>query len=266
MALEVFWQAIKDKWVGATVAAVLLFLYVFWIATFYPALKPNMAMYDDMLSNPTFKALIGDQVATMGTFIGFMTMEVFSYMGLVLGAYIIFMAASFAAGEIEQKSSELLLSLPVRRESLILSRFTAMLPFIALIVLAELAAIYSGARYIGEDASIKWFGYAMLFMGFFLVAVGAMALLISTLMSDGRKAALVSLGVLLAMFLVENIGSMVTSIEWARKLSLFHYVKLNAIVVSHDVNWMNAGVLLAVAAVCLALAVIVFRQRDINVT
>ena len=37
MALEVFRQAIKDKWVGATVAAVLLFLYVFWIATFYPA-------------------------------------------------------------------------------------------------------------------------------------------------------------------------------------------------------------------------------------
>lgn len=266
MALEVFRQAIKDKWVGVAMATVLLFLYVFWIATFFPALKPNMQLYDDMLENPAFKALIGEQAATMGTFTGFLAMEVFSYMGLVLGAYIIFMAASFAAGEIDQKTSELLLSLPLRRESIILSRFMAMLPFIALIVLAELAAIYLGGRYIGEDPSIKWFAYAMLFMGFFMVAVGAMALLISTLMSDGKRAALASLGVLLAMFLVENIGSMVTSIEWARKLSLFHYAKLSAIVVAHDVNWMNAGILLAVAVICLALAVFVFRQRDINVT
>lgn len=266
MAFEIFTRAIKDKWVGLTIATVLLFLYVFWIATFYPALKPNMQMYDDMLSNPTFKALLGDTVASMGTFSGYMTMEVFSYMGLVLGAYVIFMAASFVAGEIEQKSSELLLSLPLRRETIVLSRYVALLPAIAILVVAELAAIYLGGIYIGEDASIRWFAYAMLFMGVFLLAVSALALLISALMSDGRRAALVSLGVLLAMFLVENIGSMVTSIDWARKLSLFHYVKLSAIVLNHEVNWTNAGILVAVAIVCLALAVLVFRQRDINIT
>jgi ABC-2 type transport system permease protein len=266
MALEIFKQAIKDKWVGVTIAVIVLFLYVFWIATFYPTLKPSMAMYDDMLKNPAFQALIGEQVASMGTFAGFMSMEVFSYMGLVLGAYIIFMAASFAAGEIEQKSSELLLSLPVRREAIILSRYAALLPIIAVIVAAELVAIYAGGRYIGEDAGIRWFSYSMLFMGFFLVAVGAMSLFISSLMSDGRKAALISLGILLAMFLVENIGSMVTSIDWARNLSLFHYAKMSSIVIGHEVVWTNAGILIAVAVVFLALAVLVFRQRDINVT
>jgi beta-exotoxin I transport system permease protein len=266
MAFEIFKRTIKDKWVGLTIVAVLLFLYVFWIATFYPALKPNMQMYDDMLQNPTFKALIGETIGSMSTFSGFMTMEVFSYMGLVLGAYVIFMAASFVAGEIDQKSSELLLSLPVRRETIVISRYAALVPAIIILVVAELAAIYLGGLYIGEDTSIRWFAYAMAFMGVFLLAVSAMALLISALMSDGRKAALVSLGILLAMFLVENIGSMVTSIDWARKLSLFHYMKLNAIVISHDVNWMNAGILLAVAVVCLALAVLVFRQRDINIT
>lgn len=266
MALEIFRQALKDKWRGAAIAAVLLFLYILWIATFYPALKPNIAMYDNILKNPTFQALIGDQVSSMGSFSGFMTMEVFSYMGLVLGAYFIFMAASFAAGEIEQKTSELLLSLPVRRETLIISRFMAMLPYIALIMLAMLGAIYAGGIYIGEDTHIKWFAYAMLFMGIFLIAVGAMALLISALMSDGRNAALVSLGVLLAMFLVENIGSMVTSIDWARKLSLFHYAKMSSIVINQEVVWSNAAVLLAFAAICVILAVVSFKLRDINVT
>jgi ABC-2 type transport system permease protein len=266
MAFEVLRQTLKDKWFGAFIAALLIFVYIFWLATFFPTLKPSMAMYDQILQNPTMKAFIGDDISSMGTFSGFMTLEVFSYMHLVVGAFFIFMAASFVAGEIEHKSCELMLSLPVSRVSVILSRFTTLLPFVAIIMLAEVAGIYLGGRYIGEDSQVKWFAYAMLFMGMFTIAVSAMALFISSIMSDGRKAALVSLGILLAMFLVENIGSMVTSIDWARKLSLFHYAKVTTIVINQTVDWANMGILIAVAVVFLVLAVIAFRQRDINVS
>jgi ABC-2 type transport system permease protein len=266
MAFEVLKQALKDKYVGTILIALLIFVYIFWLASFYPSIKPMISGYDQLLQNPTMKAFLGDDVVSMTTFSGFMTLEVFSYMGLVVGAFFIFMVASFAAGEIEQKSCELLLSLPVSRVNIILSRFATILPFTALIMLAELAAIYLGGVYLGEDTQIKWFAYAMLFVGAFTIAVGAMSLFISSVMSDGRRAALLSLGILLAMFLVENIGTMVTSIDWARKLSLFHYAKVGSIVMAQSVDWVNMGVLLAVAVVFLVLAVIAFRQRDINVS
>lgn len=266
MAFEILKQALKDKSVGVIIAAVLIFLYIFWLASFFPTIKPAMSNYDQLLSNPTMKAFLGDSVTSIGTFGGFISLEVFSYMGLVIGAIVIFIAASFAAGEIEQKSSELLLSLPVSRENIIISRFVALLPFTLIIVLAELAAIYLGGRYIGETVDIKWFAYAMVFMAAFTIAVGSLALFVSSIMSNGRTAALVSLGVLLAMFLVENIGSMVTSIDWARQLSLFHYAKMSAIVNNHDVSWLNAGILIAVAIVFLVLSVIAFKRRDVNVT
>lgn len=266
MAFEILKQAIKDKYLGTIIAALLIFIYIFWLASFYPSIKPMLSGYDQLLQNPTMKAFLGDDAVSMTTFSGFMTLEVFSYMGLVVGAFFIFMVASFVAGEIEQKSCELLLSLPVSRVNVILSRFVTLLPYTALIMLAELAAIYLGGVYIGEDTHIKWFAYAMLFMGVFTIAVGAMSLFISSIMSDGRRAALLSLGILLAMFLVENIGTMVTSIDWARKLSLFHYAKVGSIVTNQSVDWVNMGILLAVAIVFLALAVIAFRQRDINVS
>jgi ABC-2 type transport system permease protein len=265
MALEVMKQAIKDKAMGALVVTVLLFFYVFWIATFFPQLKDSLGLYDEMLKNPTIQAIIGSEVTSMGTFTGYMAMEVFSYMGLVLGAYIVFVTASFVAGEIEQKCSELMLSLPVSREHVLLSRFAVLVPVIALVTLAMLAAIYAGGWFIGETTEIGWFGYAMLFTGAFLLAAGALSLFVSALMSDGRKAALLSTGILLAMFLVENIGSMVTSIDWARRLSLFHYSKVASIVLNHEVSWTNLGLLLLVAIVFLALAVIAFRRRDVNV-
>ena len=266
MAFEILKQTLKDKYMGTVIVAVLIFLYIFWLASFYPSVKPMVSGYDQLLQNPSMKAFFGDSIVSMTTFSGFMTLEVFSYMGLVVGAFFIFMVASFVAGEIDQKSSELLLSLPVSRVNVILSRFATLLPFIALVMIGEIAGIYLGGRYIGEDPSIKWFGIAILFMGVFTLAVGAMTLLISSLMSDGRRAALLSLGVLLAMFLVENIGSMVTSIDWARKLSLFHYARIADIVNTQTVDWTNMGILLLAVIVFTALAVVAFRQRDINVT
>jgi ABC-2 type transport system permease protein len=204
----------------------------------------------------------------MRTFGGFMSVEVFSYMGIVLGAYIAFLTASFVAGEIEQKSSELMLSLPVSRIYVILSRFATLLPIIVAIVVAMLLAVVLGANFIGESVDTIRFGYGMLFTAGFLLAVGGGSMLLSALMSDGKKAAFGSIGILLAMFLVENIGSMVTSIDWARKLSLFHYAKVADFIANPTatINWGNLGILLAVAVVFLALAVIVYQRRDINVT
>jgi ABC-2 type transport system permease protein len=266
MAFEVLKQALKDKYKGAIIASVLLFLYTFWMASFYPQMEGMMGMYDQMLENPTFKALLGSEIAGMSSFAGFLTVELFSYVGLVLGAYVAFLAASFIAGEIEQKSSELMLSLPVSREKIILSRFATVLPITAVISAAILIAVYLGAMYIGEPIDIVWFGYGMLFTWAFMLAVGAGALLLSALMSDGKKAAFSAIGILLAMFLVENIGSMITSIDWARHLSLYHYAKVTGIVLNHNLDWTNFGILMAVAVVFLALAVVVYKRRDINVT
>jgi ABC-2 type transport system permease protein len=105
-------------------------------------------------------------------------------------------------------------------------------------------------------------------MAAFMLAVGGGSLLLSALMSNGRNAAFASIGILLAMFLVDNIGSLVTSIDWARKLSLFHYAKMSDIVANPTatISWANLGILIAVAVIFTILAVIAYKRRDINVT
>jgi ABC-2 type transport system permease protein len=267
MTFEVFIQAMKDKYKGAAIISVILFLYIFWIASFFPSIKPMMSMYDEMLSNPTFKALIGE-IGSLGTFGGYISAEVFSYMGIVLGAYVAFLTASFVAGEIEQKSSELMLSLPVSRTRILLSRFAVVLPIIVALAAVMFLAILLGAAYVNESVDATRVGYGMLFMVGFLLAVGGGSLLLSALMSNGRNAAFASIGVLLAMFLVENIGSMVTGIDWARRLSLFHYAKVTGFIAdpSAAIAWSDLGILLIVTAVFLTLAVVVYKRRDINVT
>lgn len=265
MAFEVFAQTIKDKYLGATIISILLFLYIFWVATFFPSVKPEMAMYDQLLQNPGFKVFIGD-LTSMSTFTGFIAAEVFSIIGILLGAYVAFLTASFVAGEIEQKSSELMLSLPASREKVLLSRFAVLLPITVAIVIAMLLAVVLGADYIGESIDLMRLADGMAFMAAFMLAVGGLSLFLSSLMSNGRNASFASIGVLLAMFLVENIGSEVTSIDWARNFSLFHYADISSIIAdtSVQVDWANCIILLVIAVVFLALATIAYKRRDIN--
>jgi ABC-2 type transport system permease protein len=266
MALEILVRTIKDKMLSALILAVILFLYIFWLASFFPQLGSLGTSFQQFAQNPAFKAFVGDQVLSLTTYPGFISMEVFSYMGLVVGAFIAFLTASFIAGEIEQKTSDLLLSLPVSRESIVVQRFIALIPAILLIMAAMLGAIYGGAVYIGQPVQAQWFLIAIAFMGAFLLAVAGGSLLVSALMSDGRRAALVSIGILFAMYILENVGSMVTGLDWARHLSLFHYTQLINIAVAHQVDWVSLAVLLVFAIVCLALAAIVFKRRDINIS
>ncbi len=197
-----------------------------------------------------------------------MSIEVFSYMGILLGAYVAFLTASFAAGEIEQKSSELMLSLPVSRVHVLLSRFAVLLPIILMITIAMLLGIFLGAQYIGESVDIARFGYGMLFTAGFLLAVGGGSLLLSAIMSNGRNAAFASIGILLAMFLLENLSTMIESIKPIRQLSLFHYAKVSDFIAnpSAQIAWSNLAILLVVAAAFVILASIIYQRRDINVT
>lgn len=79
MAFEILKQALKDKYLGTIIAALLIFIYIFWLASFYPSIKPMLSGYDQLLQNPTMKAFLGDDAVSMTTFSGFMTLEVFSY-------------------------------------------------------------------------------------------------------------------------------------------------------------------------------------------
>ncbi len=55
MAFEVFIRTMKDKYMGATILAVILFVYIFWIGSFFPTVKPMMEMYNQMLDNPALR-------------------------------------------------------------------------------------------------------------------------------------------------------------------------------------------------------------------
>lgn len=264
MSFVLFRQTLKDKATGAAIVAVLLFLFMIYICYMFSQVKQMKGM-DELLSNPAIQALIG-KTATLATFEGFLTLFSFSYLGLIIGSYLAFVAASFMAGEIEQKTIDLLMSLPLRREFLVLWRFAVLVPIVVLLMLTIFAAIAAGTAAAGLSTSLAWVALALVYSGLFALAFGAIAMVISALLSDGRQAALLSIAVLFLMYFMETIGSSTAGLEALAQLSLFHYVGSSDILVSHSLSLVNAGVLVGVLAAFLALAVLAFRRKEINVT
>jgi ABC-2 type transport system permease protein len=265
MSIKIFNQSMSEKTRGALLVAILIFAYVFFIGYSAPVTK-DMGGLDELMKNPAIKVLIGNMTVSITSFEGLLALKGFLLMGLIVGVYMAFLAASFLAGEVEHKTCDLLLSLPVSREAIVLYRYLVMVPVIGLIAICELLGVYLSARYIGYNVDMTWFVYAILLMAVLSLAAGAISMLISALMSDGRNAALASVGVLVAMYFIETLGSSIEGLDWIRRFSLFYYQDLNSIIGLHTVNWANFAVLLGAAVVFLALAVIAFKRRDINVT
>ena len=240
MSVVLFRQTLKDKAMGAAIAAVLLFVFMIYVCYMFSQVT-QMDGIQEMLSNPAIQALIG-KTATLATFEGFLTLFSFSYMGLIIGGYIAFVAASFMAGEIEQKTIDLLLSLPLKRERLLLTRYAVLVPIVVVLMIALLVATYVGAMAAGKSTSFEWVAIGLAYMGLFSLAFGAIAMLISALQSDGRQAALLSIGVLFVMYFLETIGSTIPGLEAITGLSLFHYVNSSDILVGHTISVVNAGV------------------------
>jgi ABC-2 type transport system permease protein len=264
MSLAIFVQTLKDKAKGTGLAVLLILVFVTYMVMMFPEVS-KMAGLEDIINSPAVQALLG-KAADFTTFDGLMSTEAFMILGLVICGYVGFLSASFLAGEIEMKTIDLLLAQPVTRIRLVVARYGALIPVIILLMLAILASIYVGTQYMSIEASYGWFAYALVCLGAFTLAFGAISLFVSAIMSDGRAAALVSLGLLFVMYFMETIGQSVEKLDVVRSLSLFHYARYSDMLVYHNFSYGNLGILVAVAIVFLGLAAFAFRRRDINVT
>ncbi|HMK46440.1 MAG TPA: ABC transporter permease subunit [Methanocella sp.] len=264
MSMTILIQTLKDHWKGTTILAALLFVWMLYITVVYPTVA-NINL-NEMMNSTIIQAVYGKGPVDLNTFDGYMTTKAMLMFGLIFGGYIAWLAATFLSGEVEHNTIDLLLSLPVKRESLVLARYLSLLPVILLMLVAGLAGVYFGIKMENIATDFQWYGWAMLYIGLFGLAFGAISLLISSVLSNGRQAALISIGLMFAMYFTETIGSVMPSVGIIRRLSLFHYVNYIGILGSHQLNQADAVILIVIAVVFLALTIFFYRYREINVS
>jgi ABC-2 type transport system permease protein len=265
--MKILMKTLNEKKRGIIILGAFLFGISFYIILIYPEMSQGyMAIFDEMLDQSTLKILTRS-ITSISSIEGFLAIEAYQWeLNFFLAGYTVFFAASFIAGEIEDKTIDVLLANPVSRTRVLLEKYLALVIMVALVNIVLFAGVIAGVYYIGEDINITWVVYTHILSMPFLLAMGSYSTLISVVLDDSRKVFSVGFGILVGSFIVDSVSIMSEQYAQVGRFTLFHYFDAGKTIVHHEINWNHTFILLAVTVILLAIAVLWFKRRDISIT
>ena len=232
---------------------------------FYGLIVEQQEQFDQLLDNypKEMIAFFGDFEA-FATPSGYLGIEFFSYMPLILGIFALVIGSGLLASDEESGRLDLIMAHPVSRTALFWGRVSAF-------VVATLAIL--AITWLGLALPSRWtelnvvslveMGLPFVSLLGVLLLFGALALLLSLVLPSRRMAAMTSGILLVAGFFVIGLARINTDLEPVAKISPLFYYQGGDALDDFNVAWFTG--LLAAAVVSTALAWWRFERRDIRV-
>lgn len=239
-------------------------LLVAMYVAIWPSVRDQPAMSDFLDQMPeAFRSLFATSGADMSTPVGYIQIELLSFMGpLLVLVYAITAGVNAISGEEDRHTMDLLLANPLSRARLVLDKFAAMVIGTFLLAGVTAVALVAEGRLADMDLPVGKVAAAMLHMALLGVVFGALALALSAWTGRSGVSRAVPVVVAVVAYVVNGLASLVDWLEPFQKLSPFYQY------IGHDP--LRAGVsvpsvLVAVGTigVLVLLAVVGFRRRDV---
>ena len=234
------------------------------LVSMYDMIAAEQEQFQELLKvyPPEISAFMGD-ISTFATPEGFISLEFFSFMPLILGIFAVLTGSGLLVSDEENGRLDLIMAHPVSRAALFLGRLLA---FVAATV-AILVIVW-----LGFIVSMPWssmdIGWGRLWLPLLsllaeLLLFGALSLLLSMILPSRRMAATTGGLLLVASFFITGLAKINENLEPIAKLSPLNYHQAQE--AFHALNGAWLAGLLAVAALFAVLAWWRFQRRDIRV-
>ncbi|MDJ1432854.1 ABC transporter permease subunit [Halostagnicola sp. A-GB9-2] len=204
-------------------------------------------------------------IQTLGTIEGFLAVEIYQFMWLLLlGLYVAYAAANSVAEDVERDRMDLVLSLPVSRGRVVLETFAALaVPVLVLNAIVPVA-VYGGVVAVGESISVQDLAMVHLLSIPYLLACTAIGLVLSVTVSRATVANRLAIAVVFVLFLIESITVGTDDYGWIGNGSPTHYYDPTEILVESTYDLTGAAILLIATAVLVLIARALFSRGDIG--
>ncbi|MBP2017237.1 ABC-2 type transport system permease protein [Symbiobacterium terraclitae] len=224
---------------------------------------------DDLLRSATgtLKGLIGTDGASLTYLDGWIQSYVLgNWLSLL---YVIF-TALFVAGmvtrEMDRRTMAFLLSLPVTRAQLLVSRWMVLLGALAVLHLSHFAGILLGLAALGEAGHPGRYALAEANSLLLYLFVGGLMLVVSLFIDDFGPGTGATLGVGLGLVFVHmSTGDATGALKALRGALPFSFYDVQAIVMQGEVPWGDLALLGGGSLLLLFLAVRLFQRKQIAV-
>ena len=218
--------------------------------------------YDKLMKHPLMKTFLGDSIADIYSIKGFVCLEILTGLTLYIIIYFIIQYAGAFSCEIENKTIDIILSAPLTRRSLFVSRYLSWVAMNLIMIASWIVSIYIAILAIGEDADVALGDVAWVMISFlpFLLAVQGFCMLASVTANESRKAYAAAFGIYFGMYVLKIVATISVRLSFLKYLTIFHYWQYGAIFMDGTVAW-GSIVLLTTLSVALFIAAIVVLDR-----
>jgi len=251
----------RGQILGWGISLLLLGLMLMW---FYPSIAEQGEAFEQLLEiyPEEFTAFFGD-LSTMVTPEGFLSVEYFSYMPLILGIFAVLMGSGLLVSDEENGTLDLVLAHPVSRTALFFGRLLAFVVATLAILAISWLGLVLGT--VATSLDLGWSQMALPFLSVLamLLLFGALALLLSMLLPSRRLAAMTAGLVLVASFFITGLAHISEGLETVAKFSPLNYYQSGEAMSGLNLQWFWG--LVAFAVLFALLAWWRFLRRDIRV-
>lgn len=264
--LSVFFRILKDRRTITLVYCLASILLLWMYIALYPAFKEQSATMEQMLKSypeAMLKAFNFD-IKSFTTLEGFLSTEQFSFMWPLLAilATVGFAGSAFA-NEIEKGTIEILLSEPISRAKLFMSRYFAGLFILIIFTIVSVFSALPLAKAYNIEVSNEGFATMALLCFIFAWAIYSLSMFFSAAFSDKGKVFFITGGILVAMYVLNIVAALKESLADLKYGSFFYYFNPTNALYNNKIDHWAYLVFMGTVVMFFALGAIWFSRRDI---
>src|SRR5574341_262492 len=262
--ITIFRNAFTRSWGTILGWGLSLGLLAAYLMPFYNTLAEQKESLQKLLAAypPELLAFFGD-MQKMFTPEGYLGVEFFSYMPLVLGIFAVLAGSGLLASDEENGTLDLVLAHPVSRTGLFFGRLLGFVVTTAGILALMWLGLVIGRNWSSIEFTAVELARPFVSLGAMLLLFGAFALGLSMLLPSRRLAATVSGLVLVASYFITSLSRITDDLKELAKLSPLNYYQGGDAIQKLNAEWMLG--LLGVAVLFTLFAWWRFERRDIRV-
>lgn len=237
----------------------------FYLIGFYDTIAAEQETYTRLIESfpKEMIAFFGD-FTEMATPQGYLGIEFFSYMPLILGIFAVMAGSGLLASDEEAGTLELVIAHPISRTALFMSRLLAFIAAAASILGITWLSFVISKQSSSIDVTAEKLALPFIELFALLMLFGGLALLLSMLLPSRAMASMVSGLVLVASFFITSLQHIDPNLEPLARFSPLTYYQSGNAILGLNGEWL-AG-LLGFALLFMLASWFFFQRRDLRVS
>ncbi len=229
----------------------------------YPEMKGQLNQMGDMFSEMgAFSEAFGMNNINFGVFTNYFAVECGNVLGLGGAFFASLTGVNALYTEQSRKTAEFLLTHPLSRAKVVLSKLLAVIFEITVFTVVNMAVSYLAVLAIGESISLKTVG--LIFLAFFIsqIVIAFISFGISAFLKSGGIG--IAIGLSFGFYLVNIFANITESMNFLKYITPFSFCETTNIVLNGEITVKYLWPSLAFAVAGIVVAFLKYNKKDIS--